>query len=180
LKFQDTNGNGSIDEADRIFLGSQLPTWTYGLTAYVAYKNFDLKIFGQGVWGNKLYQGYRRLDISTANYSTAVLDAWTPQNSGSNYPRLTDADPNNNYKRPSDFYLQSGAYFRIKTLQLGYTLPGALLTKINVKRARVYVSSNNLATFTKYDGFDPEIAGGIDRVIYPQARSILFGLDFTL
>jgi hypothetical protein len=91
------------------------------LTLALTTKSFDIKLFGQGVWGNKIYQAYRRLDIASANYSTDALNAWTPQNAASNYPRLTDADPNNNFKNPSNFYLQNGAYFRIKTLQLGYT-----------------------------------------------------------
>ncbi|MBE9585091.1 TonB-dependent receptor [Mucilaginibacter sp. JRF] len=180
FKWADNNGNGVIDEGDRTFLGSQLPKWTYGINLRGNYKNFDMMVFGQGVWGNKLFQGYRRLDIATANYSTAALDAWTPQNAGSNYPRLSDLDPNNNFKNPSNFYLQSGAYFRIKTLQLGYTLPTAVLSKIDVKKARIFISSNNLVTITKYDGFDPEIAGSIDRGIYPQARTFMVGLDFTL
>ncbi|MCD8739202.1 TonB-dependent receptor [Mucilaginibacter roseus] len=180
FKWADNNGNGVIDEGDRTFLGNQLPKWTYGVNLRANYKDFDFLLFGQGAWGNKLFQGYRRLDIATANYSSAALDAWTPQNSDSNYPRLSDLDPNNNFKNPSNFYLQSGAYFRIKTLQFGYTLPASILNKIDVKRARIFVSSNNLVTITKYDGFDPEIAGSVDRGIYPQARTFMVGLDFTL
>ncbi|GAA4318700.1 TonB-dependent receptor [Mucilaginibacter gynuensis] len=180
FKWQDTNGDGKIGEDDRQFLGSQLPSWTYGFNVGGTYKGFDLKIFGQGVWGNMLYQGYRRLDIGDANYQRSALNAWTPQNSNSNYPRLSVADPNHNFSYPSNFNLQSGAYFRIKTAQIGYSLPATVLRKLDVNRLRVYVSSNNLATITKYDGFDPEIQGGIDRSIYPQSRSFLLGLDITL
>jgi TonB-linked SusC/RagA family outer membrane protein len=179
LKFQDTNNNGSIDAADRVFLGSQLPTFNYGINIGANYKAFDLRLFGQGAWGNKIYQGYRRLDIQKANYPAAALNAWTPANAGSNYPRLTDLDPNRNFATPSDFYLQSGAYFRIKTAQIGYTVPKSILSKLDIQRVRVYLSSNNLATITKYDGFDPEIVGGVDRGIYPQSRSFLLGLDIT-
>ncbi len=177
LKFQDTNGNGSIGQEDRMFLGSQLPTWTYGLTLNANYKNFDLKVFGQGVWGNKLYQGYRRLDVANANYSVDALNSWTPANPSSNMPRLTDVDPNKNYSNPSDYNLQSGAYFRIRTLQIGYTIPKTVVSKLSLSNVRLYVSSNNLATITKYNGFDPEISSGIDRGIYPQSRSFLFGLN---
>ncbi len=179
LKFQDTNGNGTIDAADRVFLGSQLPSYTYGLNVSANYKGFDFKIFGQGAWGNKIYQGYRRLDIQKANYPLAALDAWTPTNSGSNYPRLTDTDPNKNFANPSDFYLQSGAYFRVKTAQIGYSIPKSVLSKVDIQRVRFYLSSNNLATITKYNGFDPEIVGGVDRGLYPQSRSFLLGLDIT-
>lgn len=180
FKWADLNGDGKIDANDRTFLGNPLPTFTYGLNLSANYRNFDFRLFGEGVWGNKIYQGYRRLDIATANYPIAALQAWTPTNSGSNYPRLTDLDPNNNFKNPSDFYLQNGAYFRIKTLQLGYTLPKTWLKAADVQRVRVFVSSNNLLTITGYKGYDPEIKGGIDMGIYPQARTYMVGLDVTL
>jgi TonB-linked SusC/RagA family outer membrane protein len=179
FKWQDTNGDGVINEDDRVFLGTQLPKYTYGLTVGANYGSFDFKVFGQGAWGNKIFQGYRRLDIAAANYPVEALNTWTPTNASSNYPRLTDNDPNQNFTRPSNFYLQNGAYFRIKTLQIGYTVPKSVLSKIDVQRIRVYLSSNNLATITKYNGFDPEIVGGVDRGIYPQSRSFLLGLDVT-
>jgi hypothetical protein len=180
FKWQDVNGDGKIDASDRQYLGNPLPTFTYGVNLSANYKNFDIKLFGQGVWGNKIYQAYRRLDIAAANYPTEALNAWTTANPTSNYPRLSDADPNNNFKNPSNFYLQNGAYFRIKTLQLGYTLPNAFLKRADIQRARVFLSSNNLATITGYKGYDPEISGGIDMGIYPQARTFMVGLDITL
>jgi len=180
LKFADISGTGPIGPKDRTFLGNPIPNWTYGFNAHANYKQFDISVFGQGVWGNKIFQAYRRLDLATANYPAAALNAWTPSNPNSNYPRLTDADPNGNFKNPSDFYLQSGAYFRIKTLQLGWTLPNSLATKWDMNKLRIYVSSNNLATFTKYNGYDPEVAGGIERGVYPQARTLMVGLDITL
>ena len=180
FKWADTNGDGKINEDDRQFLGNPLPTFTYGINLSANYKDFDIKIFGQGVWGNKIYQAYRRLDIPSANYPIAALNAWSPTNTSSNYPRLSDADPNNNFKNPSDFNLQSGAYFRIKTLQLGYTLPKNILNSIDVKRVRIFLTTNNLVTITGYKGYDPEISGGIDQGIYPQARTFAAGLDITL
>ncbi|WP_202985281.1 TonB-dependent receptor [Mucilaginibacter inviolabilis] len=180
FKWADVDGDGKITANDRKFLGNPLPTFTYGVNFNASYKNFDIKIFGQGVWGNKIYQAYRRLDIASANYPIAALNAWTPDNAGSNYPRLTDADPNNNFKNPSNFYLQNGAYFRIKTLQLGYNLPQSWLKSADVKKVRVFLSSNNLVTITGYKGYDPEISGGIDMGIYPQARTFMAGLDITL
>jgi TonB-linked SusC/RagA family outer membrane protein len=180
FKWEDTDGDGKIGANDRQFLGNPLPTFTYGINFNADYKNFDIKIFGQGVWGNKIYQAYRRLDIPTANYPIAALNAWTPQNADSNYPRLSDADPNNNFKNPSNFYLQNGAYFRIKTLQLGYNLPQSWLKSADIKKVRVFLSSNNLVTITGYKGYDPEISGGIDMGIYPQARTFMAGLDITL
>jgi TonB-linked SusC/RagA family outer membrane protein len=180
FKWEDKDGNGKIDQTDRQFLGSPLPKWTYGLNINANYKAFDIKVFGQGAWGTKVFQAYRRLDIPTANYPAEAVNAWTPTNAGSDYPRLTDNDPNGNFKNPSNFYLQNGAYFRIKTMQIGYTVPKALLQKADISRLRIYISSNNLATITKYNGYDPEVAGGIDRGVYPQSRSFLLGLDLTL
>ncbi|WDF54425.1 TonB-dependent receptor [Mucilaginibacter sp. KACC 22063] len=189
FKWVDTNGDGKIDANDRTWLGNPLPTFTYGVNLSGSYKQFDFLLFGQGAWGNKIYQAYRRLDLNTANYPLAALNAWSPSNASSNYPRLSDADPNNNFKNPSNFYLQSGAYFRIKTLQVGYTIPKNWLKAADIQKVRVFLSSNNLLTITGYKGFDPEIGansngsvgiGGIDMGVYPQARTLMVGLDITL
>lgn len=109
-----------------------------------------------------------------------MLNRWTGPGTSNDYPRIVEGDPNKNFNNPSDFYLEDGDYFRIKTLQLGYTLPKNLISKVAMNRARVYVMSENLATFTKYSGYDPEIGGGvmsIDRGIYPQARSYMLGVQ---
>ena len=185
FRWADLDGDGNITSEDRAFLGNPIPTFTYGLAINASYKNFDLLIFGQGAAGNKIFQGLRRLDISNANYHNKILNRWVGEGSTNASPRATLADPNQNYSRPSDFYLEDGSYLRIKTLQLGYTLPSSLVSKIGIRKVRAYVSSNNLLTFTNYTGFDPEVGGGsdvwgIDTGVYPQARSFLFGLNFTL
>jgi TonB-linked SusC/RagA family outer membrane protein len=176
----DVDGSGVIDDKDRTFLGKPLPSWTYGMTLNLAYKGFDVVIFGQGVSGNKIFQGLRRLDVANANWQTSAMGRWTGPGTSNDYPRLTTDDSNHNFSNPSNFYLQNGDYFRIKTLQIGYTLPMAVVSKIGLQKARIYVMSENLKTFTKYTGFDPEIGGsvmGIDRGIYPQARSFMVGLN---
>ena len=180
FKWQDTDGDGVITEKDRVFLGNPMPTVTYGFTVNLGYKNFDFVLFGQGAGGNKIFQGLRRLDIANANWSTKVLDRWTGEGSTNSMPRVVNGDPNKNYGNPSDFYLENGDYFRIKTLQLGYTLPQTISSKLGLGKARFYVMSQNLLTITKYSGYDPEIGGGvmsIDRGIYPQARSWMVGLN---
>ncbi|WP_341832047.1 TonB-dependent receptor [Sphingobacterium thalpophilum] len=182
FKWADLNQNGKIDADDRTYLGDPTPHWTFGLNLGLKYKDFDMKIFGQGVAGNKIFQQLRRLDLANANYMAAALDRWTGPGTSDQYPRLTDNDLNGNFTNPSSFYLHNGAFFRIKTLQLGYNFPTTLLEKINMSHARVYLSGNNLFTFTEYDGYDPEIGGGlfgIDRGIYPQARSFTLGLNIT-
>ncbi|MBT31226.1 MAG: SusC/RagA family TonB-linked outer membrane protein [Thalassobius sp.] len=179
----DLNDDGEITQEDRTFIGSPIPDWTYGLTIKANYKNFDLTIFGQGVAGNEIFQGLRRLDIANSNYQADALGRWTGEGTTNEFPRLIDGDPNHNFSNPSDFYLQKGDYFRLKNIQLGYTLPSTLVSKIGLQKTRVYVMSENLFTFTNYTGYDPEIGGNvmsIDRGIYPQARSFMVGLNFSL
>lgn len=180
FRWKDVNNDGRIDENDREFLGSPVPTWSYGLTVNAAYKNFDVVIFGQGSGGNKIFQGLRRLDLPNANWQTRALSRWTGAGTSNDYPRLVAGDPNKNFSSPSDFYLESGNYFRIKTLQLGYSFPKGLISKAGMQRLRLYVMSENLLTFTRYTGFDPEIGDGvmsIDRGIYPQPRSFMVGIN---
>ncbi|SEK36905.1 SusC/RagA family TonB-linked outer membrane protein [Parapedobacter koreensis] len=180
FKWADIDGDGSITEDDRTFIGDPTPNWTYGLTLSLAWRGFDAVIFGQGVAGNKIFQGLRRLDMTTANYQRKALGRWTGSGSSNTFPRLNDADPNDNFTNPSDFYLEDGAYFRLKTLQLGYSLPAQLTKKMGLQKTRIYIMSENLFTLTKYTGYDPEIGGGvmsIDRGIYPQARSFMIGLN---
>ena len=150
------------------------------MTLNLQYKDFDLTVLGQGVAGNQIFQGLRRLDIANSNYQTAALGRWTGEGTSTTYPRLVDGDPNGNFSKFSDFYLQDGDYFRIKLVQLGYTIPKEITTKARIQRARLYVTGENLVTFTKYTGYDPEIGGNtlsIDRGQYPQARTIMFGVN---
>jgi TonB-linked SusC/RagA family outer membrane protein len=189
FKFADLDADGAITSTDRTFLGDPSPHWTFGFTVTTSYKNFDLIAFGQGVSGNQIFQGLRRLDIPSANYSTAALGRWTGPGTSNVFPRLTDNDANGNFTNPTSFYLSDGAYFKVKTIQLGYTLPKDLMNRAGLQKIRIYVSVNNLVTLTKYTGFDPEIGGGfggqnannygVDNGIYPQARSFLAGLNVT-
>ena len=177
-----SGGLGPIGAKDRTFLGNPLPTWTFGTTLSLGYKGFDVKAFAQGVGGNKIFSELRRLDIPAANYSTAYLKRWTGPGTTNDFPRLIDGDPNGNFSNPSNFYLQDGTYFRLKTLQLGYTVPVKLSRQGGIDKMRVYIAGNNLLTLTHYDGFDPELGGGllgIDRGVYPQARSYMVGANIT-
>jgi TonB-linked SusC/RagA family outer membrane protein len=180
IKFANRNNNDQIEGGDRTYLGSPIPNFTYGITINLAYKNFDFVAFGNGVSGNQIFQGLRRLDVTYANWQEKILDRWTPTNPSNNIPRVVETDRNGNYTKMSKLYLESGAYFRLKTLQVGYTLPKLISQKIGSQRCRVYVMSENLFTATKYTGYDPEIGGtvlGIDRGVYPQARSLMVGIN---
>lgn len=182
FKWADIDGDGTISsgDLDKAFLGSNIPKYTFGFTINMDYKGFDFMLFAQGAAGNKIFQGLRRLDIGNANYAANALSRWTGAGTSNSFPRMTADDPNGNYSRMSNFYLEKGDYLRFKVIQLGYTLPNRIYGKTGLSKVRLYVSAENLLTFTNYTGYDPEVGGGIfgiDKGQYPQARTILGGLQ---
>lgn len=183
FKYADLNGDGKIDADDRTFIGDPTPTWSFGFTINATYKNFDLMLFGQGVFGNMIYNGLRRLDIPTANWTSDALDRWQGVGTSNTFPRIVHGDPNKNFSNPSSFHFTDGSYLRLKTVQVGYTLPRSVSQRIGLQQLRVYVGANNLVTFTKYQGYDPEIGGssyGIDRGYYPQAKTFMAGINVNI
>jgi TonB-linked SusC/RagA family outer membrane protein len=180
----DLNNDGKITsgDLDKTFLGTSIPKYTFGFTLNMDYKGFDFMVFAQGVAGNKIFQGLRRLDILSANYPAKAMSRWTADGTSTDYPRLTNTDPNGNFGNMSAFYLEKGDYLRFKIVQLGYSLPRELFSRVGISRLRVYVTGENLLTLTNYTGYDPEVGGGvfgIDRGQYPQARSFLGGLQIS-
>ena len=180
FRYKDLNGDGSITaEGDRTNLGKCVPSWTYGINASFDWKGIDFSMVWQGVAGNKIFDATRRTDIPTMNQPKYVLNRWTGEGTTNEYPRFTVTDPNQNWSKASDFFIKDASYFRLKNVTLGYTLPAKWTNKIFVKKLRVYVACENALTFTKYDGFDPEIADYVDRGIYPQSRTVQFGASIT-
>lgn len=184
FKWADLNGDGTItfNDLDKTFLGTPLPKYTFGFTLGMDFKGFDFTMFAQGAAGNKIFQNLRRLDILTSNYPAKAMGRWTGEGTSTDYPRLTDSDPNGNFSNMSDFYLEDGDYLRFKVVQLGYTLPNNLFTRVGISKLRVYVTAENLFTSTKYTGYDPEVGGGIfgiDKGQYPQPRTILGGVQLS-
>ncbi len=180
FKWVDTDKDGVITDKDKTFLGSNIPKYTYGLTLNLDYKGFDFMMFAQGTAGSKIFQGLRRLDIGNSNWQAVAMSRWTGDGTSNTYPRLTSNDTNGNFGKMSDFYLENGDYLRLKVVQLGYSLPSSVYSKIGLSKLRVYVSAENLLTITKYTGYDPEIGGGvfgIDKGVYPQARSLMLGVQ---
>lgn len=183
FKFVDIDGNGSIGPEDRYYAGSAYPDFSYGLSFNANYKNFDFNIFAQGVQGNKLFNAVKRTTYSASgpsyNKLEGILDAWSPENPNGKVPIISSSDANGNFNA-SDFYIENGSFLRIRNVTLGYTLPKSLADKFKLGNVRVYATTNNLFTFTKYTGFDPEIGmdnNGLDVGRYPQARSFIFGLN---
>lgn len=187
IRFKDANGDGKIDEKDKTYQGTGFAKYEYGLNMAANFKNFDLSLFWQGVGGNKIYNGNRfELEGMEAgrNFLATTLNAWTPQNTNTDMPRAVLGDDNGN-ARESTRFLENGAYLRLKVVQLGYTFPVSLLKDIKVSRLRIYLSGQNLLTFTKYKGLDPEVANfnvlntGVDRMLYPQNKRFMAGLQLT-
>ena len=188
IRFKDLNGDGVIDDSDRTFIGNPFPDFTYGFNANVTYRGFDLGVLLQGVSGNELFAAYEFYTLGSGifNLEEDALDRWTGPGTSTDMPRLTVSDPNQN-TRLSDRYVRDGSYLRLKNVTLGYTLPERLFESIgaSVRSARLFVGGQNLLTFTGYNGLDPEIGErngvldrGIDRGVFPQARTYTIGLDF--
>ena len=182
VRFVDVDGNGIIDANDRTDIGKGMPDWTFGFNLGVSWKNFDLNMMWQGTAGNDIYDATRRTDIATSNLPSWMLNRWTGEGTSNRIPRFVQGD-NVNWQS-SDLYVYDGSYLRLKNIQLGYTLPAALTQKVFISSLRFYVAAENLFTFTKYHGFDPEISSGgtslgIDYGVYPQARVWTIGASLS-
>lgn len=217
IKYKDVDENGVIDERDRTDIGSPLPKFTFGWTNTFRYKNLDLSIFLNGSYGNKV-MNYNSLTLTHMNSTwtnqlqsvvskRARLEPIDPtivyadgskwfdhidnvrvKNPGTKVPHTSINDPNDN-DRISDRYVEDGSFLRIKNITLGYTFPKALLNKAKIENLRVYVNIQNLYTFTKYTGYDPEVGAstqdstgltyGLDNGRYPSPAMYSFGLNIT-
>ena len=197
LKIVDLNGDGVINDDDKTNIGSANPDLFYGLNINLMYKGFDLVMFFQGVYGNELINGInvwsKFPDEGDNNLNAEVLDAWTPENHNTSVPRLVQSNPIMQ-QRFNDYIVEDASYLRLKNIQLGYTLPQSIVNKVGIENLRIYVSAENILTFTKYSGFDPEVgliqynnalqrndplSQGIDQATYPVAKKFLFGLIVT-
>jgi len=188
LIFEDVSGDGVLGEEDQIYAGSPMPDFEYGINLNLGYKAFDLSIFFEGKQGNDMYNGMRQMLTRSSfqnNTFSENVDAWTPENSGSNIFRNSSTDYNYN-SRVSTYFLEDASYLRMKNVQLSYTINPSVLQKIKINGAKIYVGALNPLTFTKYKGFDPALVNagtfsrGVDRGFYPLTRSIYFGLNIDL
>lgn len=188
--FVDVTGEGSLTSADKTFIGNPIPDFIYGINLGASFKGFDINVQMGGTYGNDIFNAMRYFTYDLAsmtNKDKAVLNYWTPQNTNTNIPRLAKVDSNDNM-RISDRYIEDGSYLRLRNVQIGYTLPASLTQKLYMSKVRIYLTGQNLLTFTKYSGADPEIgqidedntlSRGVDIGTYPQARTITGGISIT-
>ncbi len=191
LKYKDISGptgkpDGVINDYDRAYSGSYQPKFTYGINGGLSYKTFDFSFGTYGTSGGKIYNGKKaaRADARDNVETDVAKNRWTPNNPNTNIPRA-----NLNALPASTYFLESGSFFRINNVTLGYTLPRSFLSKYKIQNLRIYVTAQNLATFTGYSGFTPEIVpfvtsgtsstldAGIEQKIYPSTRTFAFGIN---
>lgn len=188
FRFKDLNSDGVINDSDRDFIGSALPDFTGGLNSMMSYKGFTLDAFFQFAYGNEIFNNNNAfaegLNGVFAPTVRAYEGAWRQEGDGDDFPRIIAGDPANN-RRDSDRFTEDGSYLRLKTATLAYNIPSSVISNIGLRKLRVYVAGTNLLTFTKYSWYDPEVntfdgsntALGTDFLTFPQARSIIFGIN---
>ena len=182
VRFVDVNDDGVIDDSDRTKIGKGTPDWTFGATLNAAWRGFDFMMFWQGTAGNDIFDATRRLDLPAINLPSWFLGRWTGEGTSNKYPIYIQGDATN--WQASDLYIHDGSYLRLKNIELGYTIPESITSKVFISRLRLYVAAENLLTFTKYWGFDPEISSaatscGVDFGVYPQPRVLRVGANVT-
>lgn len=187
IRFIDQNNDGEINSDDRVRLGLSNPRFPYGITINLGYKNFNFSAFGQGVAKNVVWSNgwtIQNFDRENSTLRTYHLDRWTPETPNSRFPLTrmgSGASDSGINDRFSSFWLEDAAYFRIKHIELGYTLPQNLIETIKLDRLHLFVSGENLITFTDYLGYDPEVGNGTSsRLVerrYPLSKVISFGLN---
>jgi TonB-dependent starch-binding outer membrane protein SusC len=194
-RFKDVNGDGTINDLDKVILGSPLPSLTFGLSINLEYKGFDFTAFFNGTYGNKIMNGSKQYLYNPVGYSNrgkAFADRYrdevvkdgvvvVTENHDSDIYRIS-ADT---YTKMSSFFVEDGSFLRLRNVALGYTVPGSITSKIGVEKLRLYVGGRNLLTFSKYTGLNPEVAGddirtlGVDIGLYPVSKMLYFGANIT-
>jgi TonB-linked SusC/RagA family outer membrane protein len=181
--YQDTNKDGILDTRDRIVLGSPLPKYNYGINTSFTYKNFDLALDFQGVADVSVYNANIAYRFGNENFTKDFYDhRWHGPGTSNTYPSVNVGSTAN--AAPNSFYVESGAYFRMRNAQLGYTLPSPVLKRWGISKIRLYANAQNALNFFGYKGFTPEVGGGvgsmgIDASVYPLYATYNFGVNVT-
>jgi TonB-dependent starch-binding outer membrane protein SusC len=191
FKYKDVNGDGIISTNDRTIIGNPHPTFSYGTNFDFGYKNWDLTMFFQGVQGNDLVNYVSRWtdfqQFQGGRTSRRLYESWTTERyeSGAKITMPMALANDSPMQKPSTFFVEDGSYLRMKNLQIGYTLPSQVTTKLGIKVFRIYLQADNLFTITKYTGLDPEtrpgndVNLGVDQGVYPTMQMILCGVNVS-
>jgi TonB-linked SusC/RagA family outer membrane protein len=189
FKYKDVNGDGAITSDDRTFIGNPNPDFTYGLNLGLEYNGFDFSTIFYGSQGNKVINAVKATSYFFGNYvggkSNDLLNAWTPQNTNTNIPKIESVSNLSTAGIMNSFYVEDGSYLKLRSLILGYTLNAGSQQKLKIRGLRIYLQAANLFTITKYSGLDPELAGsnssfGIDYGNYPgNQKNFLLGFNIT-
>jgi hypothetical protein len=183
ISYKDVNGDGIIDTKDRTYLGTPFPKYNFGGTISLGYKGFDLDIALQGVAGNDIYVQRRAATFAILNYEANRLDAWTGAGTTNIEPKL-DNTRSDNYLF-SSYWLEPGDYLRLRTIQLGYTFHPHIMSGNGTQSLRLYISGQNIATFTHATGYSPEVpignptSAGADNGVYPLPAVYSFGINLS-
>lgn len=181
LKFVDVNDDGTLDDGDKVLMGSSLPDLDFGINFNASYKNWDLSMFFNGKKGLKMYNG-AKMFLYRFFRSADLSNAWTPDNPNTDVFRVSNSDVNLN-QRVSNYFLEDASFVRLRNIQIGYTVPSDLLKRAYLSKLRIYVGAYNLFTITNYTGFDPDLTStgifsrGVDRGYYPLSRSFVAGIN---
>ncbi len=180
--FEDTYKDGTITDKDKTYIGKGIPDFTYGITLTAAWKGLDFIVFGTGSKGNDIYSCLDRADYMVNKLTEFTADRWTSSHTNGTRPRAGANDMSKYFTSSASVY--DGSYFKIKQIQLGYSLPVSLLKKICISNLRIYGSLEDFFTFTKYKGFDPEVTGvgsalGVDKGSYPTSKKVVCGISIT-
>lgn len=190
FRYADINGDGKIDDKDRTFIGNPNPDFTYGFNTRFMYRNFDFEALFYGVAGGKVLNFTKWFldfypSFAGIGKSTRTLNAWTPTNTNTDVPRFENVSNFSTNGVLNSYYVESGSYFRCRSVKIGYTLPASMLRKAGIDKLRFFLQGTNLFTVTKYTGTDPAVSGvdtnfGVDVGNYPVNRQVLFGLSLGL
>ena len=189
FRYQDIDGDGAITDADRTYLGSPNPKFTYGFNVNAGYKNWDISMFFYGSQGKEIMNYVKWWvdffpSFQGAKSKALLYDSWSSSKTDAKVPIAENVSNFSNNNAVNSYYLENGSYFRMKNLTIGYTLPTSLLSKIKIDKLRVYIQATNIFTVTKYTGLDPELIGaddsfGIDEGVLPTVRQFLFGINLN-
>lgn len=189
FKYMDETGDGKITPEDRVFFGNPNPDFTYGLNMGFTYRNLDFSTMLYGSQGNEILNNVRWwtdfYSTFTGAKSNVLLNAWSPNNTNTNIPKIETSSSLSNSGAPNSYYLENGSYLRMRSLIIGYNINSNVLKKHGIAKFRLYAQAANLFTITKYSGMDPELGGtssvfGVDYGNYPNnQKNFLFGLNIT-